>query len=1411
MTSASKVYIRDKKYSWIPATIVSTDKASNTAVVVVDLPEDWVDTTSGASAGLLGKEDKREVIVKLSSYPGGELPRQNIDENGKLLAKSDMVDLPNLHEAGILYNLKELHTSGIPYSRVGDIVVAMNPFRRRGKLYTKEKQESYAKKIILGDHDDTAFVQSESAAASFYKFEKSHFEPHIYETSSRAYSGLYGADASDQTILVSGESGAGKTETVKIVMSHLTKIANFCHSDVMDTDILDSVAVSEALVTRILDSNPVFEAFGNATTLRNDNSSRFGKYTQLKFQLIQTKSKIVETDQYTFVLCGADCTTYLLEKSRVVSHVSKERNFNIFYQLLASPTTFRSEVWDVLANATAESFRYIGTPAKNVICGKSDAQHWTETQKDLCELGISGDKFLQMMRALCVVMQLGNIIFGPDPANDDHTIVSNTDELEKLSEIMGMPASLLNAALTERTMTARGESHKVMLKVRQAMDARDALAKEIYARLFDWLVKFINAATLGEKQNDNEHSYRNIGLLDLFGFEAFDVNRFEQLCINYANEKLQYKYARDNFRSLQEEYEAEGIDLFDFASVDNSSILNLIESRLGLFAVLNEECVLPNGNAKSFVYKAKKVHKDQPALVKKLLHGPSEFGIKHFAGDVVYDASEFIACNKDSISVDLIECASKSSNSLISDEFIKLSNEKKELSQVKGRRGAIFNQMTCTKFKSQVTSLMAVIDQSRTQFIRCIKPNKSMKPYVTDHTHTLVQLSSAGLLTAITILRESYPDNIQYEKILERFQCLAPNAVSSVSNLKDQVSTLLSTVLDEKEKVVGGKVSYPFALGKTKVYFRIGLLETLESDRLSLYTKHVLFIQSCVRRNLAMSIFSSMKEAVTLINMFLRAHKAMKRARNHYLKFLSCLISLQSLFRQKAARKSFTVARKAVTRLQAHIVGKRTRKKYLKCLTCTISLQSWFRQLLAKCALIELQEVSAARYIQKRWQCWKRRKEFCLLKYATLCVQKRWRSWRATSSFSKLKNATLIVQKWLRGWRLRNDILIMKNAVLLVQKWWRSWKLRIEFLKFKNATLLVQKVVRKAKHKMQFTCAITACVESARKDHARIKVQEVISQELTAHNSSGVDPWLLLDRCDKIMDDLSGDLFEFRSDCSTLKEEVLHSNNTIRHLNTALEYSEAACKAIKSNCKSQIQKLKEELHDSQTKINCQEKVIESANESHLDYKRRKEKEILELRHMMERNRQKANEESESKKKEVDEIVSKIKMEGKEGHTAQRGKLRRLRAISKESKTVTVMMVRRCWTWFVGRMARKAKTKKEFESSMTPCFEDTCFGLVCVENKEEISQELVAHNSTSTDPWSLLERFDRMINALSGDLFEVKNDCSALKEEVRQSKETILHLYTAIQYSEAAYKAIKSKHITPGSNIHKPKMQLHTAQ
>jgi len=1128
MTSASKVYIRDKKYSWIPATIVSTDKASNTAVVVVDLPEDWVDTTSGASAGLLGKEDKREVIVKLSSYPGGELPRQNIDENGKLLAKSDMVDLPNLHEAGILYNLKELHTSGIPYSRVGDIVVAMNPFRRRGKLYTKEKQESYAKKIILGDHDDTAFVQSESAAASFYKFEKSHFEPHIYETSSRAYSGLYGADASDQTILVSGESGAGKTETVKIVMSHLTKIANFCHSDVMDTDILDSVAVSEALVTRILDSNPVFEAFGNATTLRNDNSSRFGKYTQLKFQLIQTKSKIVETDQYTFVLCGADCTTYLLEKSRVVSHVSKERNFNIFYQLLASPTTFRSEVWDVLANATAESFRYIGTPAKNVICGKSDAQHWTETQKDLCELGISGDKFLQMMRALCVVMQLGNIIFGPDPANDDHTIVSNTDELEKLSEIMGMPASLLNAALTERTMTARGESHKVMLKVRQAMDARDALAKEIYARLFDWLVKFINAATLGEKQNDNEHSYRNIGLLDLFGFEAFDVNRFEQLCINYANEKLQYKYARDNFRSLQEEYEAEGIDLFDFASVDNSSILNLIESRLGLFAVLNEECVLPNGNAKSFVYKAKKVHKDQPALVKKLLHGPSEFGIKHFAGDVVYDASEFIACNKDSISVDLIECASKSSNSLISDEFIKLSNEKKELSQVKGRRGAIFNQMTCTKFKSQVTSLMAVIDQSRTQFIRCIKPNKSMKPYVTDHTHTLVQLSSAGLLTAITIVRESYPDNLLYDEVFDRFQCLVPIAVSSDTNLKDQVSTLLSTVLDGMEKAVGSKMSYPFALGKTKVYFRVGSLEILESDRLNMYTKHALFIQSCVRRNLAMLKFAKMKEAVTL--------------------------------------------------LRAHVLRKLTRTKYLKCRAGVIMLQTWIRRVLACDELLDLRKVDAAKNIQKRW---------------------------------------------------------------------RSRAPRIEFSKFKNATLLLQNVIRRAKNRTNFSSAMAACVEAARKDNTRIKLQHIISQEVAVHNSSGTDPWVLLGQCNKIMGDLGSNLYEVRHSCSDMKDEVRESKETISHLNTALQYSEAAYQAIKNNSNSSdvnTQKIQGQLRDSKMKINRHGKLLKFVNANHADYKRMKENELFELRQTIERNEREAAQEREASNKEVVKLVLQMKKE-----------------------------------------------------------------------------------------------------------------------------------------------------------------------
>mmetsp|Transcript_35172 Transcript_35172/g.40706 ORF Transcript_35172/g.40706 Transcript_35172/m.40706 type:complete len:828 (+) Transcript_35172:1487-3970(+) len=733
-----------------------------------------------------------------------------------------------------------------------------------------------------------------------------------------------------------------------------------------------------------------------------------------------------------------------------------------------------------------------------------------------------------MMRALCVILQLGNLTFGPDPANDDHTIVLNTDELGKLSEIMGISASLLNAALTERTITARGETHKVLLKVREAMDARDALAKEIYARLFDWLVKFINAATLGEKQNDNEHSYRNIGLLDLFGFEAFDVNRFEQLCINYANEKLQYKYARDNFRSLQEEYEAEGIDLFDFASVDNSSILNLIESRLGLFAVLNEECVLPNGNAKSFVYKAKKVHKDQPALVKKLLHGPSEFGIKHFAGDVVYDASEFIACNKDSISVDLIECASKSSNSLISDEFIKLSNEKKELSQVKGRRGAIFNQMTCTKFKSQVTSLMAVIDQSRTQFIRCIKPNKSMKPYVTDHTHTLVQLSSAGLLTAITIVRESYPDNLLYDEVFDRFQCLVPIAVSSDTNLKDQVSTLLSTVLDGMEKAVGSKMSYPFALGKTKVYFRVGSLEILESDRLNMYTKHALFIQSCVRRNLAMLKFAKMKEAVTL--------------------------------------------------LRAHVLRKLTRTKYLKCRAGVIMLQTWIRRVLACDELLDLRKVDAAKNIQKRW---------------------------------------------------------------------RSRAPRIEFSKFKNATLLLQNVIRRAKNRTNFSSAMAACVEAARKDNTRIKLQHIISQEVAVHNSSGTDPWVLLGQCNKIMGDLGSNLYEVRHSCSDMKDEVRESKETISHLNTALQYSEAAYQAIKNNSNSSdvnTQKIQGQLRDSKMKINRHGKLLKFVNANHADYKRMKENELFELRQTIERNEREAAQEREASNKEVVKLVLQMKKE-----------------------------------------------------------------------------------------------------------------------------------------------------------------------
>ena len=500
MAKGTPVYIRDTQYSWIPATISSTDDDKKHVTVQVRLPDDWEDVTAIPSRA---QGIKLERTVKLSDYDNNELPLQNLEKDGvTAMGKNDMADLKNLHEAAILYNLKARHAESLPYTRVGDILVAVNPFRWIDGLYAEDKQEFYAKNIIwqanvdinklliknipeekgssTEDNNNKDKVKPLATAASErkdvgYEWEKLGINPHVYETSSLAYLGL-AIEGNDQTILVTGESGAGKTETIKIVMNHLATVEKSRPSWPKSDRVVSNEHGSDT-VNRVLQANPLFEAFGNAKTIRNDNSSRFGKFTQLQFDVesiadAQSEGRKIPSCH----LAGSKCITYLLEKSRVCSASEGERTFHIFYQMLQAPDEEKRKIWEEgLIGTSISDFVYL-SKSSNDIDGLASAEHWPETVNALSVFGIDGDMFLNVMRSLCVILQLGNITFD---AEDERSVISSVDELEKLSSIMGVPADEIETALTKRFMTTRGEEFTIFLKPNEAKDGCDALAKEV--------------------------------------------------------------------------------------------------------------------------------------------------------------------------------------------------------------------------------------------------------------------------------------------------------------------------------------------------------------------------------------------------------------------------------------------------------------------------------------------------------------------------------------------------------------------------------------------------------------------------------------------------------------------------------------------------------------------------------------------------------------------------------------------------------------------------------------------------------------------------------------------------------------------------------------------------------------------
>eukprot|EP00980_Cylindrotheca_fusiformis_P010369 scaffold2306_cov132-Cylindrotheca_fusiformis.AAC.4 len=925
LKTANHVYIVDSANSWIPCQVV---ERSSTTEVVVSIPE-YKDQQSIKCDGGRSSRRKRSKTVDLSKYPNQALPLQNVDEEGRL------------QQAAILYNLKDRHTKSLPYTRTGDIVLAVNPYQWIHELYSWERRQMYAQAMVWND------ATSERQKGSVDP--RTFLRPHVYEASCLAYKGLF-QNGDDQSILVSGESGAGKTETVKILLGDLASVQKGPNAEIGDMD--------NAIVQRVLDSNPLLEAFGNAQTLRNDNSSRFGKFLQLQFDRQPGKC----------VLAGSKCEVYLLEKSRVTLHHVEERTYHIFYQLLAAPEETKREIWEGLEDTDAESFDYVGWSETDTIEGKTDAERFHLTVQALEMVGVKGESLMGLWRAICIVLQLGNLEF--EPTSDDECRVSSHDELEDLSQLMGVPFEKLSKAFTIRHVKAKSENFQVFMTADKAKESTDAFAKELYAKTFLWLVRTINDATCAEKNYENSkgNDFGIVGLLDIFGFETFEVNRFEQLCINYANEKLQQKFTQDIFRSVQEEYEMEGIELEEITYDDNTDVLDLVEGKMGLLACLNEECVRPKGSDKTFVFKSQASNLSNPSFLRDR-HAPDcEFGIRHYAGDVIYNATNFVVKNNDTLPSDLLECARLSRNPIVANELSNeammnqmsanssISTKKKRkprtsigTAKLMGRKNSnIAAETVWTKFKTQLARLMDALGNTQTRYIRCIKPNSKKRPLMMEHVSTVNQLRCAGVVAAVTISRSAFPNRLEHLNVLEKFKSLWPKG-DHIKVLNDQhldpeeriykaVEILLTIALKDMEFERQNLTFRGFVMGKTRTYFRAGALEFLEGERLRYLGKYASVIQVQVRKFVALSKFMKYKNAV---------------------------IVLQSGHRKKVERKKYLMARNSL-----------------------VKLQCWYRSICAARTIVHLRRKKKSTLIQTTWRVFCERRQFMKMKAAIVVLQR---------------------------------------------------------------------------------------------------------------------------------------------------------------------------------------------------------------------------------------------------------------------------------------------------------------------------------------------------------------------------------------------------------------------------------------
>ncbi|XP_067673669.1 myosin heavy chain, striated muscle-like [Haliotis asinina] len=724
----------------------------------------------------------------------------------------DIANMTFLNEASVLYNLRARYTSGLIYTYSGLFCIAINPYRRL-PIYTP------------------------SIVAKYRGKRKTEMPPHLFSVSDNAYQFMV-QDRENQSMLITGESGAGKTENTKKVIAYFAFVAAACKGDAEQDDKKVSdirrsiylfnktsseifpflsnytsykcdVLLQGSLEDQIVQANPVLEAYGNAKTSRNNNSSRFGKFVRIHFA---SSGKIA----------GADIETYLLEKSRVTYQQSVERNYHIFYQMLSGAIPSVAET--IVANPDSGLFSFINQGVLTVN-GIDDVEEMKMTDAAFDVLGFTPEEKTSAYKCTGSILHMGEMKF---KQKGEQAESDGTAEAEKVSFLLGVNCGDFLKALCKPKIKVAMDYVTQGRTKDQVLYSIGALAKSLYDRLFNWLVKRVNHSLDTKKPRQFF-----IGVLDIAGFEIFDFNSFEQLCINYTNERLQQFFNHHMFVLEQEEYKKEGIqwEFIDFG-MDLQACIELIEKPLGILSILEEECMFPKASDKTFKDKLTENHMGKsPNFLKpnKSMKGGQhgDFALKHYAGTVPYNIGGWLEKNKDPVNETIVDLLKQSKEPLVQLLFSPPAGAAEASGGKKKKKSSAFQTISATHRES-LNKLMKNLYSTHPHFVRCIIPNETKTPGLIDAGLVLHQLQCNGVLEGIRICRKGFPSRIIYSEFKQRYSILAPNAIPEGF---------------VEGKVVSGKIlealemgQDEYRLGNTKVFFKsgvLGYLEEIRDERLS--------------------------------------------------------------------------------------------------------------------------------------------------------------------------------------------------------------------------------------------------------------------------------------------------------------------------------------------------------------------------------------------------------------------------------------------------------------------------------------------------------------------------------------------------------------------------------------------------